>query len=94
MFCGAKHVACPRTFCPRLTLAPLHPTPPRLLLPLPRSAVKDATGTSVSTYTTHRSLGITAMSCGLFQLTALVFRWGGAGDERSCWGECPLASAC
>ena len=38
------------------------------------SAVKDATGTSVSTYTTHRRMGIAAMALGLFQLTALAFR--------------------
>jgi small-conductance mechanosensitive channel len=37
-------------------------------------AVRQATGTSVSTYTTHRRLGIAAMSMGLFQLLALVLR--------------------
>ncbi|KAL4443838.1 hypothetical protein ABPG75_011575 [Micractinium tetrahymenae] len=37
-------------------------------------AVKDATGTSVSIYGLHRRLGISAMSLGLCQLTALVFR--------------------
>ncbi len=39
------------------------------------SAVQDATGTSVSTFGLHRRLGISAMSLGLFQLTALLFRW-------------------
>lgn len=37
-------------------------------------AVKEATGTSVSAFTTHRRMGISAMTLGLFQLTALVFR--------------------
>ncbi|PSC69354.1 alpha beta-hydrolase isoform B [Micractinium conductrix] len=38
------------------------------------SAVEQATGSSVSSYTVHRRLGISAMSLGLFQLTALLFR--------------------
>jgi hypothetical protein len=46
-------------------------------------AVKDATGSSVSAYTTHRNLGIAAMSMGLFQVTALVLRWG-AGRQEGC----------
>ena len=46
--------------------------PARTLAPC--SAVEQATGSSVSSYTVHRRLGISAMSLGLFQLTALLFR--------------------
>ena len=59
--CPSVCLACPPTCLP----SPLH----RL-----RSAVKDATGTSVSTFGLHRRLGIVAMTLGLAQLTALVFR--------------------
>ena len=60
----------------------------RIASPPLGSAVKEATGTSVSTYTTHRRMGIAAMTLGLFQLTALVLRQGGAHCGRAGGGGC------
>lgn len=64
-------------------------------------AVQQATGTSVSTYTVHRRLGISAMSMGFFQLFALVLRCGAARQRarrlrslnRSPRQRCPHRAA-
>lgn len=47
--------------------------------------MKKATGTSVTIYGLHRRLGISAMTLGLFQLTALIYRSrAGRGGGRAC----------